>query len=162
MTRIRIQAGIGLLPLLLAGTLTGNEIGSWLVVHPALYDLSTREHILAEQALTHRYGAVMPVWMMGTLLASALAFSAVDRRGWKWLGLAVGCYVAMLGVTLLGNLPINQETLQLPADTPAATWLPLRQRWERLHTVRVALDLIGFLSLCAAQLVSSTDGREVS
>jgi hypothetical protein len=148
------------LPLLLAGTLTGNEIGSWLVVHPALSDLSTHEHILAEQALTHRYGAVMPPWMMGTLFTSGVALSTGGRRGRKLLGLAVVCYAAMLGVTLLGNLPINQETLQLPADTPAATWLPLRQRWERLHTVRVALDLIGFLSLCAAQLVSNADGRE--
>ena len=56
-----------LVNLLLAGTLAGNEFGTWAAVHPALEELSPAERLRAEQALTRRFGAIMPAWMGAAL-----------------------------------------------------------------------------------------------
>src|SRR3712207_8570427 len=52
--------------LVLAGVLTGNEFGGWLGWRPALRALPTPAHIQAEQAVTRRSAAIMPVLMTAT------------------------------------------------------------------------------------------------
>ena len=47
--------------LVLAGLLAGNELGTKVAVHPALERLGTPERIRAEQEVTRRYGAIMPL-----------------------------------------------------------------------------------------------------
>ncbi len=64
--------------LLLAGMLAGNEFGTWAAVHPAMEELSPPERLRAEQALTRRYGAIMPAWM-SSALASCFAAALLSR-----------------------------------------------------------------------------------
>jgi len=59
--------------LLLAGTLTGNEFGTLAAVHPALEELDPAERMRAEQAVTRRFGGIMPLWMGSTVVSTALA-----------------------------------------------------------------------------------------
>ena len=116
-----------------------------MTAHPALYELAPEEHLRAEQAMTRRYGRVMPAFMT-TTLASFLPVAALerDRRSARarlhFAGL--GCYAAMLSVTLTRNLPINARLLELePADQEE--FGALRARWDRLHTARNALNVAG-------------------
>jgi hypothetical protein len=51
--------------LFLTGVLTGNEFGSWAVLHPALRELPHQAHVRSEQAVTRRYGKMMPALMRG-------------------------------------------------------------------------------------------------
>ena len=69
---------VRLVNLLLAGTLTGNEFGTWAAVHPAVERLSPPERLRAEQELTRRFGAIMPTWMGAALASSFLA---------SWIGI---------------------------------------------------------------------------
>jgi hypothetical protein len=46
--------------LFLTGVLTGNEFGGFVGFHPALYRLPTDAHASAEQAITARFGKIMP------------------------------------------------------------------------------------------------------
>ncbi len=147
-----------LLNVVAAGLLTGNELGSKLTAHPALGDLGPQAHIEAEQALTRRYGQIMPVFMTGTL-ASFVPVLAVEpdrRSGHAAMTLAgMGCYAAMLAVTLTRNLPINAQLLEL--DARAASYddfTRLRVRWERLHTARNVLNVAG-LTLTALGAISA-------
>ena len=98
--------------LLLAGTLTGNEFGTWAAVHPALEELSPAERLRAEQALTRRFGAIMPGWM-GAALASSFAATVLGRgsAGFRPTLFGTLCFAAMLASTRLGNVPINARTL---------------------------------------------------
>ena len=133
--------------LVAAGLLTGNEVGSKLTAHPALGALPPRAHIEAEQALTRRYGRVMPGFMTGTL-ASFLPVLALEppttsRRSALTAG-GMACYAAMLAVTLTQNVPINTRLLALDPQTASYDeFRELRSRWERLHTARNALNLAG-------------------
>ena len=134
--------------LLLTGVLTGNEFGSWAALHPALHELPHQAHVRSEQAVTRRFGKIMPALMTGALVSFVPVLSLVsDRRSSSFLfGLAgMLCYATMLTITLTGNVPINRRTLELDPDTtPREEFLELRARWDRLHTARHVLNLAGF------------------
>jgi Domain of unknown function (DUF1772) len=145
--------------LFLTGVLTGNEFGSWAVLHPALRELPHQAHVRSEQAVTRRYGKMMPALMTGALLSFVPVLSLTsDRRSLSFrLGL-VGmlCYATMLAITLVGNIPINRRTLELESDTaPREEFLRLRARWEGLHAARNVLNLCGFGLTILGVLASS-------
>ncbi len=142
--------------LVLAGMLTGNEFGSWITVHPALDSLSLPAHVRAEQAITHRYGRIMPVFMSATI-ASFLPVLALspDWRSTSFRLRVAGllCYGVMLVITLLGNVPLNTRLLALSPDTPSPDeFLAVRARWTRLHTARNLLNITGLACTVGATL----------
>ena len=147
--------------LFLTGALTGNEFGSWVVLHPALRELPHQAHVRSEQAVTRRYGKLMPALMTGALLSFVPVLSLIsDRRSLYFrLGLlSMLCYATMLVVTLAGNVPINRRTLDLEPDTtPREEFLELRARWERLHAGRNILNLCGFGLAILGVLASSQE-----
>ena len=136
--------------LVLAGLLAGNEFGTKVAMHPALEELSTPERIRAEQAVTRRYGAIMPLWMLSTV-GSSVAALALSRGSRGFLPTLAGtaCFVGMLLSTLLGNVPINRRTLEIDPDEDEEEFVELRERWDRLHTLRVVLTVAGFGLLIA-------------
>ncbi len=138
--------------LLLAGMLAGNELGTLAAVHPALEELSPPERLRAEQALTRRFGAIMPGWM-GSALASSFAAALLSRgsAGFRRTLLGAVCFAAMLASTRLGNVPINARTLELTEDD-IEEFERIRERWGRLHTLRVALTTAGFAALVSGAL----------
>jgi uncharacterized membrane protein len=144
-----------LVNLMLAGVLTGNEFGGWAGTHPALHTLPTEAHIRAEQAITRRFGALIPFVMTTTIVSCIPVLSLIrDRRAMPFR-LTLGgmlCYLAMLGVTFAGNMPVNRRTLQLSPEAPPADWLALRARWDRWHTLRNALNFVGLGLLTTAAL----------
>ena len=134
--------------LLLAGILTGNEFGGWAAAHPALSPLPPSARLLAEQAVYRRYGRVMPVLMTATLAAAGPTLARLPHPSAAYrvsMGSAA-CYAGMLAITLTRNVPINRELLALP-DTPDghAELARLRARWDRLHTARNILNLVGLV-----------------
>jgi uncharacterized membrane protein len=94
-----------------------------------------------------RYGSFMPALMLLTIgsLRPGAPSSVLTLAG-------VFCLAAMLAVTLAGNVPINRKILAATLDTPPPTWWSLRRRWDRLHAVRVALDLVALVLLILAVL----------
>ena len=59
----------------------------------------------------------------------------------------------MLAITLLGNMPINMRILRWDEERgDPSEWERLRRRWDRLHSVRVALDSAGFVLITLAAL----------
>jgi uncharacterized membrane protein len=147
--------------LFLAGALTGNEFGSWTALHPALRELPHQAHVRSEQAVTRRYGKMMPALMTGAIISFVPVLSLVsDRRSLSFLFSLAGmvCYAVMLAITLTGNIPINRRTRELDPDTTTREeFLELRARWDRLHTARNALNLTGFGLAILGTLVGSQE-----
>jgi hypothetical protein len=145
--------------LLLAGLLTGNEIGTKLAVHPALEDLGVAGRIRAEQALTRRFAAIMPYWMVSTVLSCIAALAlARGRPGSLPTLLGSCCFAGMLAATVLGNVPINNRTLEIDPEGDQQEFVELRERWDGLHTLRVILTVSGLAFLVAGAL-SGTENR---
>jgi hypothetical protein len=149
--------------LFITGALTGNEFGSWAALHPALRELPHQAHVRSEQAVTRRYGKMMPALMMGALVSFVPVLSLVsDRRSLPFLFDLAGmlCYATMLMITLAGNIPINRSTLELDPDkTSREEFLELRARWDRLHRVRNVMNLTGFGLAILGVLTSSQSNR---
>jgi hypothetical protein len=137
----------------MTGLLAGNEVGTLIGIHPALRALPLRAEIEAEQALNGRLTRFMPFYLSGTVLAAVAA--AADRRGgpgFRRAAAAAGASALMLGITLVGNVPLNSRTLSYPGAGDAAGWSAIRRPWERLHVARVLLDLAAFAALVSAAL----------
>lgn len=140
--------------LLLASVLVGNEVGTLVVVHPALRTLPTRQHVAAEQELTRRFGALMP-WLMGGTTLTTLPVIGLARARGAGVGAPLGalaCYAGIFLVTFRGNIPLNRRTLAIDAEAPPADWLELRSRWEGWHRLRTAMTLAGWGLLAAGAL----------
>ena len=135
---------------LVAGVLTGNELGTWAVVHPAVQRLPLPEERAAEQSITRRYGTFMPTLMIATIALAFAASGVLDDDALVLTLGAAGAFCAMLAITLVGNLPLNHRTLQAGADTDNAEWRAILWRWDRLHSVRIFLDAGGFGVLTTA------------
>ena len=140
----------------LAGTLAGNELGTWAAVHPALRTIPPRCEIAAEQAVTRRYGGLMPGLMSATILSTVPVLALLeDSPTASRLSVAgMGAFGVMLAVTLAGNRPINDEVLRFSPEEPVEAWRALRARWDRLHRARVALDVVGLSCLLAGALAT--------
>ena len=148
--------------LLMVSVLVGNEFGSWAGMHPALSTLPSAAQMRAEQAVLRRYLRLMPVMMVGAI-ASCLPVLALirDRRtpAFRCTLTGMACFVAMLGVTFVGNMPINRRILAHADDAPPADWSDLRARWDRWHTLRNALNFAG-LGLLYAGVLWPTEPEE--
>lgn len=144
--------------LMAAGLLAGNEVGTWAVVHPAMEDLSPPERVRAEQALTRRFGAIMPFWMAAAVLSCLpnVVLSA-GKPGFRPTLIGALCFVAMLASTRLGNVPINNRTLEIDPETDIEEFEQLRERWDRLHTLRVTLTMAGLGFLVAGALAKEVE-----
>lgn len=139
--------------LMLAGMLTGNEFGTWAAVHPSLGKLGPAERMRAEQEVTRRYAAIMPAWMGSTIVSCimALAFSR-GSAGFRSTLFGTACFVGMLASTRIGNVPINNRVLEMDPVNDQEEFARLRKRWDRLHTLRVALNVAGLGFLVAGAL----------
>jgi hypothetical protein len=137
----------------LSGVLTGSELTSWGIVHPTLWKLEHEEQVRAEKLIYKRFGTVDPFLMTATTASCFVAASGLHGRSAKLAHAAGGCYSVMLGITLIGNMPINLRVFRWDEEREdPAEWRRLRKRWDRLHSIRIPLDLAGFALVALAAL----------
>jgi Domain of unknown function (DUF1772) len=138
---------------LLAGTLTGSELTSWGIVHPTLWKLEHREQVRAEKLMYKRFGTIDPFLMTATTAGCFVAASGLHGRSGKLAVTAGGCYATMLAITLIGNMPINLRVFRWDEHGgDPEEWHRLRRRWDKLHNVRIPLDVAGFVLITLAAL----------
>jgi uncharacterized membrane protein len=141
----------------------GNELGGGVAFQPALARLPPATQIEATQALTRRYLWLMPLWLSASLGSYIPVLRYISRRRGRpfWATLAsLGCLLAMLGVTLACNLPLDRRMLQFQPDMPLSAWHALRARWARWHAVRNLLNLAALVLLYSGVLMEVRDANE--
>jgi len=137
----------------LAGVLTGSELTSWGIVHPTLWKLEHNEQVRAEKLVYKRFGSIDPFAMTATTAACFVAASGLQGRSARLALAAGGCYTTMLAITLIGNMPINLRVFRWDEDHgDPDEWRRLRRRWDRLHSIRIPLDVAGFVLITQAAL----------
>jgi uncharacterized membrane protein len=140
--------------IVVAGTMTGNEIAVAMFFHPCISRLEDAVHVRAAQTLAGALGAAMPFWYALTFLLSGAA-TFIAHATWSaawWLSLgAMTLFGMMIVYSVLLPVPINNQITRWQPDSPPANWKALRRRWDVLHAVRV-----GFLVVALILLVAST------
>ena len=142
--------------IVVAGTMTGNEIAVAVFFHPRISRLEDAVHARAAQTLASALGAVMPFWY-GLAFLLSLAMTFVAYTGWhtpRWLALGsaalLGC---MIVYTVLFLVPINNQVARWQPDSLPANWRELRRRWDTLHAIRVGFLLVALVLLVASCVI---------
>ena len=139
--------------IVIAGTMTGNEIGVGVVFH-RISRLEDAVHVRAAQTLAGVFGAIMPFWFALTFLLSLVMFAA--HVTWSiswWLALcSTALWALMIVYSLLLPVPINKQIASWKPDSLPANWRELRRRWDTLHAVRVCFLVVALILLVASAI----------
>ena len=63
--------------------------------------------------------------------------------------------MALLASTRIGNVPINGRIIEMEPEKDQEEFAELRRRWDRLRTLRVALDVAGLAFLVSGALAGN-------
>jgi Domain of unknown function (DUF1772) len=142
--------------IVVAGTMTGNEIGVAVFFHPRISRLEDMVHVRAAQTLASALGAVMPFWYALTFILS-LVTTFVAHTTWSkswWLALgSTALWATMIIYSVLLPVPINNQIVRWQQDSPPANWRELRRRWDMLHAIRVCFLIVALIFLVASSVI---------
>ena len=122
------------------GLLIGTEFSVSVFVNPVLQRLDIRTRMTAISFFAKRLGTAMPFWYALSLLL--LAAETVLRRHTNSefsLIIASALWLAVIVVTVLFLVPINNRMMRLDAKSAADSSLREHRRWDLLHRGRVAI-----------------------
>lgn len=96
------------------------------------------------------------VALLGAPLALIIAIVLTRKESavWGWLAVSLVAWAAMMTVTLLGNVPLNQmldgQTIDAGAPGLAEAWRAYSEPWQFWNWLRVATMAIGLLAVAHA------------
>jgi len=135
---------LALITLAFAGLLAGEELIVRWGVAPALGALDDGAHVRTRIALVKRLRVVVPLLIVPTVVAAAVATVRVDAPV-TWAGF--GALVLFVLCSAFGTVPINMQVSRWDADRPPADWHATVRRWERIDVARSTSAVIGFVLL---------------
>lgn len=142
--------------IVVAGTMTGNEMAVALFVHPRISRLGDAIHFRTAQSLAKALGFGMPIWYVLTFLLS-LGLTYVLQPRWTARWWLVVCATFLFFLIILYSLalpvPINHKIARLKPESLPVNWVDLRQRWDKLHAIRVFFLIIALILLVASVVI---------
>ena len=139
--------------IVVAGTMTGCELGVAAFVHPRMSRLEDAVHARMAKSLAIVLGAAMPFWYSSTFLLSlAVTFTAHATRSCSWwLALSsTALWLIMSIYSVLLPVPINNQIARWNPDSLPTNWRELRRRWDTLHMIRVCFLVLALILLVAS------------
>jgi anthrone oxygenase-like protein len=102
----------------------------------------------------------LPVVVMLSVLSSAAGafFARRERSEFRLLLLATLCAIAVALITVLGNIPINNQIKSWDASAPPQGWADAAARWWAFQNARTAASVLGFVSLILAVMMRRREG----
>lgn len=138
--------------LILTALSMGVHFGTWLTEAPLLETQSGPLFTEVHQGRDRVAARVMPILGNAAILSVAACVILV-RAIPGALALSLAALVLIVGdmvVTLAGNVPINKQVQNWDVAAPPSDWAALRDRWEKLHTMRTVLIVLGFALLASS------------
>jgi uncharacterized membrane protein len=121
------------------GLMIGTEFAVSVFINPILSQLDDRARLASIRLFAAKLGFVMPFWYgLGLILLLAEAFLRRGQTGFPLLGGAAGIWAAVIVLTLLFLVPINNRMARLAPDAPTREALKDHGKWDAMHRVRVA------------------------
>ena len=133
-------------------------------VNPGLGKLSDANYLLAMQSINREIlNPVFFMSFMGTVIllpvCTFMQYSQpVSLRFWLLLTATILYVVGVFGVTMFGNVPLNNalDAFNIPAASPAelaAMRLRLEGPWNSLNTIRTLANILSLMLVIAACMV---------
>ena len=121
------------------GLLIGTEFAVAVFINPILRKLGSREELRAIRLFAAKLGTAMPFWygVSFLLLIAELVFRHREV-GAMLLVAASAIWAAVIVLTILFLVPINNRLARVDLDAPPEPALKEHGRWDAMHRWRVA------------------------
>ena len=132
------MGALNIVTIVCIGLMIGTEFCVSVFINPILRRLDEAAQAHAVQMFAKRLGTAMPFWYAASLLL--IIAEAVVRRHQPeamFLIIAGAIWVAVIILTLLVLVPINNKMIQLQSSFPPEAQRQ-HQKWDMLHRMRVA------------------------
>lgn len=137
--------------ILSSGMMIGVEFAVSAFVNPILSRLSPGAEAEATRLFAWILGRVMPFWYgLCFLLLVAEALLRMHRPGLGLLVLATGIWAAVIVLTILFLVPINNRIARMPSGGYDEELRWQHKRWDWMHRARVLLLIVAILCFLVA------------
>ena len=117
----------------------GTEFAVAVFINPILRKLGAREELRAIRLFAAKLGAAMPIWyVLSFLLLIAEAVLRRGETGYLLLIAAGAIWAAVIVLTILFLVPINNRLARVDPDAATEPALQEHGRWDAMHRWRVA------------------------
>src|ERR1035438_2840484 len=135
------------------GLLIGTEFAVSVFVNPVLWKLHNSAQAAAIRMFARKLGTAMPFWYAGSLVLLASAWFLGHHEAHPWLLLSANLiWVAVIVLTLLFLVPINNRMAQLDPGSFAVESRREHHKWDAMHRARVAALTVAFVCFLAASV----------
>ncbi len=145
-----------LISILLSALVTGVFWGPWLGLSRSIATFTPDVYLAIGHRMIRNLAPVMRVLMPAALLSIIpvlyLSVGAQPTTFYLSLG-GLGLFIVALLVTLIIEVPINEQVKTWTITTLPSNWQELRDRWERYHVIRVAASVTGLSLLLAGAIL---------
>ncbi|HEX6682637.1 MAG TPA: anthrone oxygenase family protein [Candidatus Limnocylindrales bacterium] len=88
--------------------------------------------------------------LLPALIATAVLVYRTFRTNKRWLTVAaLALLLFIFGLTLIVNLPINDDQLGWNTQSPPSGWANVRDTWQVAHAIRTVAAVLAFAVLAA-------------
>jgi uncharacterized membrane protein len=133
------------------GLMIGVEFAVSAFIDPVVKKLDERTRLAVIRLFAAKLGFAMPFWyVLGFLLL--LAETVLLRHGPQLVfsAAADAIWAAVILLTLLFLVPINNRLIRLSPDAPAREALQEHGRWDSMHRIRVAALIVAMILFLVA------------
>jgi uncharacterized membrane protein len=144
-----------LISIVLSALTAGMFHGPWVALSRSMRSFTPNVFLAIVDRMNRNMAPVMTVLMPATMLSlvPVLLLSYHQRPRVFYLNAtAFVLFVVALMVTVFVEVPIVEEIVTWTVSTLPENWQQLRDRWTRLHVIRVVAGLVSFVVLVIAAI----------
>src|SRR6266516_3002459 len=142
-----------LVALFLLALLTGAFWGTWFTLTRSIETFSSAEFIHIGKTIIANVALPMRILMPACILFMLLSvWLCPEKKSPAFYFSVAACLLVIVAllITLLVEVPIDNQIKTWTAETTPSDWEAVRERWQYFHTARTFVSLAGLGSLAIA------------
>jgi hypothetical protein len=133
--------------------------GTWFSLSRTMNQLSAETFIAVGHQMIQNLGMPMaillPLALLSALVTLVLLWQGVRAAAFWWLLAGFLLMVAALVITLVVEVPIDNQIKAWTAATLPGDWRSIQSRWELFHTIRTFLSIAGVVAVTISGVVTA-------
>lgn len=133
--------------------------GTWFSLSRTMNQLSADTFLAVGHQMIHNLGGPMAILLPLALLSALITLALLWRGGraaaFWWLAAGFLLMVAALVITLVVEVPIDNQIKAWTAATLPSDWRSTQARWELFHTIRTFLSIAAVVAVTISAAVTA-------
>jgi hypothetical protein len=132
--------------------------GTWFSLSRTMDQLSAETFVAVGHEMIQNLGAPMaillPLSLLSALVTLALLWPRRRAAAFRWMTAGFLLMVAALVITLVVEVPIDNQIQTWTAATLPGDWRSIQSRWELFHTSRTFLSIAAVVAVTISGVVA--------